>query len=324
MAEKRTPPHEGRTTADPSGSNLVTVILAFAVNILIAVAKSVAAVVTGSASMVAEAAHSWADSGNEVFLLVAERRSGKPRDAAHPLGYGREAYVWSMFAAFGLFAAGAVVSIWHGVQQLGAGEEESDYTIAFIVLGVAFVLEGVSFLQALRQTRRSAKRLGLHPLRYIGRTSNPTLRAVFAEDGAALIGILFAAAGIVLHEVTGLAVFDATGSIAVGLLLGVIAVFLIARNRDFLVGEAASPRARTAALHHLLDHPEVDRVTYLHLEFVGPDRLFLVAAVDLVGDAPERRVAEELRRIEDELASDPTIARVVLTLSTADEPSITT
>ena len=142
---------------------VMAVLVAFGANLLIAAAKSVAALVTGSASMAAEAAHSWADTGNEVLLLVAERRSVKRRDAAHPLGFGREAYVWSMFAAFGLFGAGAVVSVWHGISALGHEEPETSYFWAYAVLAIAFVLESVSFFQATRQTRSEARRRGLRP-----------------------------------------------------------------------------------------------------------------------------------------------------------------
>ena len=125
-------------------SSVRTVVIAFAANLLIALAKSAAAAITGSASMLAEAAHSWADAGNEIFLFFAERRSERERDEAHPLGYGREAYVWSMFAAFGLFTAGAVVSISHGISELRNPEPATDFLVAYVVLGIAFVLEGVS------------------------------------------------------------------------------------------------------------------------------------------------------------------------------------
>ena len=132
------PPDPSPQAAAPGGS-LLTVLLALGANALIALAKSAVAFFTGSASMVAEAAHSWADAGNEVFLLIAERRAARPPDDAHPLGYGREAYVWSMFAAFGLFTAGAVVSIVHGVQQWSAPEGEANYFWAYVVLAISFV-----------------------------------------------------------------------------------------------------------------------------------------------------------------------------------------
>lgn len=304
------------------GESLLTVLVALGANALIAVAKTVVAVITGSASMVAEAAHSWADAGNEIFLLLAERKSGRPRDRSHPLGYGREAYVWSMFAAFGLFTAGSIVSIWHGITSLTSEEAETDYLLAYAVLAVAFVLEGISWLQAMRQTRREARERGLSPARYVWRTPNPTLRAVVAEDSAALIGIVLATLGIVLHELTGDPVWDAVGSILVGILLGIVAVFLIDRNRDFLTGQAVSPDLRRKALAALLGHAEIERVTYLHLEWVGPDKVFMVAAVDLTGDAPEHDLAVTLDRLGEELRTHEMVEEAVLTLATPDRPSI--
>jgi len=313
-------------TADPPAAakpdSLVTVLVAFGANLLIAIAKTVAAVMTGSASLVAEAAHSWADAGNEVFLLIADRRSGRRRDVSHPLGYGREAYVWSMFAAFGLFSAGSIVSIWHGFTELLDPEPATNYPIAYIVLAIAFVLEGVSFLQALRQTRRAAESLHRQPIWHILNTSNPTLRAVFFEDSAALVGLLIAGAGVGLHQLTGSPTPDAIGSIAVGLLLGVVAVLLIDRNRRFLVGEEVDPVVRSAVLAGLIQHPEIDRVTYLHLEFVGPGRMYLVAAIDMTGDQAEHDLAVRLRRVERELERNDNVEEAVLTLSTADEKSL--
>ena len=246
----------------------------------------------------------------------AERRAAKPRDVAHPFGYGREAYVWSMFAAFGLFTVGAVVSIWHGIQELTAEDEGGDYLIGYIVLGIAFVLEGISFLQALRQTRGQATRLGLRPFHYIDSTSNPTLRAVFVEDFAALIGLVIAASAMALHQITGDAIYDAIGSIVVGVLLAYIAVFLIRRNREFLVGQVVRPSVRNSVLAALLEVPDIDAVTFLHLEFVGPGRVFLVASVDLVGDPGERELARAHQAIEDRLEQHPMIERALLTLPT--------
>jgi cation diffusion facilitator family transporter len=303
--------------------SLLTVLIAFLANLLIAIAKSIAAAITSSASMLAEAAHSWADAGNEIFLLVADRRSDREPDSRHPMGFGREAYVWSMFAAFGLFTAGAVVSIWRGIQKLIEPEEASNFLVAYVVLAIAFVLEGVSFLRAMTQSRRMAAARDQSITNFVLNTSDPTLRAVFAEDAAALVGITIAVIGIGLHQATGSPTPDAIGSILVGVLLAVIAVFLIDRNRRFLVGEVVRPEIRQRVLGALLERPDIDRITYLHLEYVGPGRLYLVAAVDMAGDDVEPSLAIRLRRVERELEQQDHIEEAVLTLATPDELSIT-
>jgi cation diffusion facilitator family transporter len=307
------------------GESLLTVIVALAANGLLAIAKTAAALITGSAAMVAESAHSWADTGNEVFLLVAERKGNRPRDEAHPRGYGRATYIWSLVAAFGLFSAGAVVSLWHGVTDLLHEPHEGSGTFLanYVVLGIAFLLEGTSFLQASRQVRGAARRFDLHPLRYVSETSNPTVRAVFLEDAAALIGIVLAAMGIGLHQLTGQAVWDALGSIAIGVLLAVIAVFLMRRNMEYLLGEEIHPEMRNEVLRRLLAHPQIDRITYLHVEYVGPQRLFVVAAVDLVGDDTESHLAVRLRRVEADVEVDDLIEDAVLTLAPPDDPALT-
>lgn len=300
----------------------MTVLIAFFANVLVAVAKSVAAVLTGSASMLAEAAHSWSDAGNEVFLIIADKRSVKPRDERHPLGYGREAYVWSMIAAFGIFTVGAAVSVMHGVQELANPGPVEAPGVAYAVLGIAFVLEGISFTQAALQIRRRARQVAVSPLRMLFGSSDATLRAVVFEDFAALIGLVIAAGSIGLHQLTGNAVWDAVGSIAIGVLLGVVALVLIERNRHFLVGAASSASLRNQVGRRLLAQPEIERVTYLHLEYVGPVRLFLVAEVDLVGNAVEDDVATRLRRIEYALEQHEQIAEAVLSLSVSDEASL--
>jgi cation diffusion facilitator family transporter len=309
---------------ETGGESTLTVVVAFVANALIALAKSVAAVVTGSASMVAEATHSWADTGNEVLLLVADRRARKAPDRAHPLGFGREAYIWSLFAALGLFAVGAGVSITHGIQELAHPQPASDFGVAYTVLGIAFVLEAISFRQAFKQLRGEAHDAHRDVLEHALLTSDPTVRAVFAEDAAALIGLVIAFAGVLAHQLTGSPIPDAIGSIAVGILLGVIALVLLDRNRRFLVGEPGTPELRAQAIRKLLTYDEVDRVTYLRMEFLGPHQVYLVASVDLVGDYAESRVAHTLRALEARITGETAAVRkAVLTLSTAEEPSLT-
>jgi cation diffusion facilitator family transporter len=303
------------------GDSTFTVLVAFGANLAIATAKTAAAAISGSASMLAEAAHSWADTGNEVFLLIANRRSARPADDHRPLGYGREAYVWSLLAAIGLFVVGASVSIWHGVSELIGGEqaEGRDYALSYAVLAIAFVLEGISFFQASRQLRAEAHQLERDLLTHALETSDPTVRAVFAEDAAALVGVVIASAGIGMHELTGVAAWDAVGSILVGVLLGVVAVLLIDRNRRFLTGEPGSAELREAAVARVHQLPGVATVRYLRLEFIGPKQLFLVASVDLTGDDRESSVAHRLRGLERELETDPYVVDAVLTVSDPDE-----
>ncbi|MGC5165800.1 cation diffusion facilitator family transporter [Luteimicrobium sp. DT211] len=333
MAASPTPPDDGQVATpttprvasppDERGDSTLTVVIAFAANLAVALAKSAAAALTGSASMVAEAVHSWADTGNEVFLLVADRSSRRKADAVHPLGYGREAYVWSMFAAIGLFAVGAGVSVTHGIQELAHPEPATDFGVAYAVLALSFVLEGLSFLRSIRQARGEARVAERDVLEHVVATSDPTLRAVVAEDAAALVGLVVAFVGVLAHQLTGSPVPDAIGSIVVGLVLGVVAVILIQRNRVFLVGAGVDERTRRAVLAGLLGLPDVARVTYLRLEYVGPRSLYLVASVDLVGDAVEHVVARRLDALERKVAETPRLAGVVLTLSTPEEPSLT-
>lgn len=309
------PGHEG-------GESGLTVAIAFGANLLIAIAKTVAAVLTGAASMLAEAAHSWADAGNEVFLFIAQRRAAKPADRTHVLGYGREVYVWSLFAAIGLFAVGAGVSITHGIQELGHPEPAEDFLVAYVVLAISAVLEGTSFLQARRQAKAQADKLDRDLFAHIMRTSDPTVRAVFFEDAAALVGLVIAAAGIAAHQITGSSVPDAVGSILVGVLLGVVALVLIDRNRRFLVGEIADERVHDAALAELLAQPEVDRVTELRLSLVGAGQIFLSGAVDLVGNPDEDTAAAQLAALERRLSGSDGIVLALLSLSSPGAPSL--
>jgi cation diffusion facilitator family transporter len=307
------------------GESTTTVLVAFGANLVIALAKSAAAFLSHSASMMAEAAHSWADTGNEVLLLVADKRSRKEPDREHPLGYGREAYVWSLFAAMGLFIAGSVISFVRGINELLHPEPSAggDFLISYIVLAVAFIFESISFTRSAKQAKPEAESLQRDLIDHVMETSDPTLRAVFFEDAAALTGLVIAGAGLALHQVTGDPVYDAIGSLLIGVLLAVTAYVLLDRNREFIVGEEAAPAVRKATINSLLELPEIDRVTYLRLEVVGPRHIYVVGDVDIVGDQPEPEVAKTLRYLEARLRESPAVVDAVLSLSVKDEPSIT-
>jgi cation diffusion facilitator family transporter len=320
---------ESRSTGSPhsgssgGGESTTTVIIAFLANFAIAMGKTVVAMVTGSASMLAESAHSWADTGNQILLFIGDKRGRRPADESHPLGYGRESYMWSLMAAFGLFTAGAVVSIWNGISKLSASSgEDISYTWAYVVLGIAFIFESISFAQALRQTRREAQQVERDILEHAMRTSDPMLRAVFAEDAAALTGLVIATIGVSLHQLTGNAVFDAAGSILVGIVLGVVAIVLINKNRRYITGQESDPRLRRMAVERLRELPGVNRVAFLRMEVVGPRHTFLVASVDLDGDPPESSVAYRLRELEEQLEAESYVREAVLTLATPEEPSL--
>ena len=306
---------EDKKQEDEKSSSLVTVLIAVGANVIIAIAKTVAAFMTGSASMIAESAHSWADAGNGTLLIVAEKKAVKPADNSHPLGYGKESYVWSMIAAFGVFMAGSIVSIYTGITEWNAPETETNYTIGFIILAVAFVLEGFSLVQAYLQSKKHGQAINVSALGYVVNTSNPTLRGVFFEDLAAVIGLVVAAAAMGMHAYTGEPFWDALGSIIVGILLGMVAIFLINRNRDFLVGYKVSEKTHCYILTELLNHPDIDSVSYLHLEWVGPKKIFMVAAVDITGNQQEQQIAQKFEDIENQFRANPLFQEAILTLS---------
>ena len=221
-----------------------------------------------------------------------------------------------------MFVAGAAVSVTHGIQELRTPEPATDFVVGYVVLAVSFVLEGISFLRSLRQARPAAELMGRDLLEQVMASSDPTLRAVFAEDAAALTGLVIAAVGLAAHQATGSVTPDAVGSILIGVLLAVVAMILFDRNRQFLVGEEADPRIRAAAITALLDMPEVARVTYLRLEIVGPRMVSVIGDVDLVGDDSESNVAVRLRALEAKISASPAVAGAVLSLSAPDEPSL--
>jgi cation diffusion facilitator family transporter len=281
-----------------SGASRRTVLLALAANVVVAVAKLGGGAITGSPALLAEAAHSIADTANQVFLLVSLSLSARAADPDAPFGHGRERYLWTFVAAVGMFVAGAIFAVGYGVLELlEGGSSETGFTIAWITLGIAAVAEGASWLRALRQTRREADDAGKSLWRYTRASRDPNVKMVLFEDSAALIGIALAAVGIGLQQITGSAAWDAGAAIAIGILLIAVAGFMAHDTARLLTGAAATGEERALIEEVLGDHDGITTVHELLTMVLGPNALLVAARVELAdgldSDAVER-VAEDV------------------------------
>lgn len=271
-------------------------LVALAANLVIAVAKAIGGLAAGSPALLSEAAHSVADSLNEVFLLAALRRSRRPADRRHPFGYGKERFFWSLLAAVGIFVMGGCFSFFQGFEALTSGGEEElgGYVAGLIVLGIALLAEGGSLLRALYQVRRQGGAdAGLR---------DPALRTVVAEDGTAVLGVSLAIVGMALHMVTGQVVWEASASLAIGALLVYVAFRLGREARDQLIGEAADPETSGRIRELLRAQPEIDSVEALFTMKTGLDTALVAARIDLVPGLDSERVEEVAVRIKRSIA----------------------
>ena len=265
---------------DEPSESVLTVIIAGSANLAIAAAKFVAGLLTGSASLLSEAAHSLADTTTEGLLYTALRRGAKDPDDRHPFGYGKESYVWAFLAALFTFVAGAGFSIYHGIETILHGEDIGDFAVGYIVLAVSAVLEGISFFRAVRQVRGEATRWRTSPARFLRATPDTAVKAVFLEDSAALVGLALAAAGLGLTEATGDPVWDGIASICIGVLLLVVAFTLSLANVSLLVGQSVPRRLHQRLRRELAGVPTVDRIDQLLTMQLGPDDVLVAAKVD--------------------------------------------
>jgi cation diffusion facilitator family transporter len=263
------------------GESTLTVLVAMGANAGIGVLKLVAALFTGSAAMFAEAAHSVADTVTEVLLLTALKRSDRKPDREHPFGYGKERFFWALIAAVSIFVSGAVFAAYEGIStMLGEGEEQTLAWVAYAVLGASFLLEGTSWVQAVRQLRKEAAKDRTTPLRWLRQTDDPTVKTVFFEDSAALIGLLLAFAGVGLHQLTGSAFWDGLASVLIAVLLSVVAYILGGTNKGLLIGRQADRRTVYELRDALADRPEVEQVVDLLTMMIGTDQVLLCARLD--------------------------------------------
>ncbi|MCO5970714.1 cation diffusion facilitator family transporter [Actinoallomurus soli] len=302
----------------------LTVVLALAANLGIALAKTVAAVLTGSASMASEAGHSFADTTNEILLLTALRRSKRPADRRHPFGHGTERYIWSLLVAVCIFGMGALFAFVQGAHAILGGEtEHKNAFVGYLVLAVSAVLESISWRQAFRQTRREARADGQSLLAFLRSTDDPTTKSVLFEDSAALIGLVLAAAGLGLHQVTGSGVWDGVASLLIGVVLTVAAFFLGRTNLDLLIGRQARPRILEGVKRLLTAAPEIEALVDLMTMTVGTGEVLVCARLDFRDDLGAADVERACVRLGEELrVSHSEIYEVFLEPVPRDDPGL--
>ncbi|MFC8519066.1 cation diffusion facilitator family transporter [Streptomyces sp. NPDC057257] len=301
------------SAADGGGESTLTVVVAALANLGIALAKAVAGVISGSSAMLSEAAHSVADTVTEVLLLTALKRSGKPADEDHPLGYGPERYIWAMLAAVATFVGGAVFSLYDGIHTLVAGEEPGDPLVAYVVLGVAFLLEGYSLRTGLRQARGEAARFKAPFKLYLRHTPDTAVKAVVLEDSAALIGLVLAAGGLLGGQLTGSGVWDGLASLLIGLLLLVVAWVLGRSNAELLIGRPLPKAMRERIRTELLASEHVEAVLELTTLVQGPHEALVAAKVDFRDVSTAAQIEWACEQAEQRIrAVYPAVSRVYL------------
>jgi cation diffusion facilitator family transporter len=281
---------------------------AFVANLGIAIAKFAAFAVTGAASLLAEAIHSLADTGNQGLLFLGGKRSQRAPTDTHQFGYGRERYFWAFVVALVLFSLGALFAIYEGIQKLISPHELESPAVAFAVLGVAIVLESFSLRTAVHEAKKVKDSRSWW--RFIRTTKSPELPVVVLEDVGALTGLVFALAGVALTVITGNETFDALGSVAIGILLGIIAIILAVEMKSLLIGESASPEEQDAIRTAITQGPEVDHLIHLRTEHLGPEDLLVAAKVDLSPRADEE-TARAIDRVEERIRARVPTARVI-------------
>ena len=304
-----------------ANESMRTVLVALGAGLGVALAKTGAAVVTGSSALAAEASHSLADTANDLFLLVAQRRSNRPPSHRHPLGHGREAYVWALIAACGAFVAGAAFSLRDGINELIHPSATSSFALAYVVLAISTAFDLVSFHQSAGQIIRRGRLYSRSLLEESRVTSDPTLRAVFIEDAVSVSGDLIAIVALGLNQITGSSVPQGVAAVVIGLVLISISVRLARRSHDFLVGvwvftpgvrygerddltQPIGPADAERLQAFISASPGVTAICELLVNFVGPGRIWIVARVDIDDDLRGPQVKSLARDIESRMRSE--------------------
>ncbi len=301
-----------------------TVLLALAANLLVTTAKIIGGLVSGSAALLSEGAHSAADTLNEVFLLLSLKRSARPADRDHPFGYGKERFFWSLLAAVGIFVSGAGFALYEGVTAISRGghhhTDTGEFVVVYVILAVSLVFESASLLKALRQVHGEAAAAGRRFTTYVLRSPDPTVKTVASEDTVAVVGIGIAALGTLLHQLTGRDVWEGVASIVIAVLLAYVALALGRDTKELLIGEAADPALRLVAIDVIARHEEVERIAHVLTMQLGPASVLVAARVQFMADLRAREIESVCTTIEREMRERvPALSQLFLDPSTVSD-----
>jgi cation diffusion facilitator family transporter len=285
------------------------VIAALAANLGIALAKFAAFFITGSASMLAEAIHSVADTGNEVLLLVGGGQSRRARTTEHPFGFGRERYFYAFVVAVMLFTVGAVFSLYDGIHKIISPGQLDNPVVAYVVLGLSAVLEGLSLRTGIRESNEV--RGGWNWGQFIHLTKIPELPVVLLEDTAALLGLFLAFLGILLSQLTGHEQWDGAGSVGIGLLLGGAAFIVGIETKSLLIGESAAEEVTARIVHAVESGPERYRLIHLRTSHIGPESLLVAGKIGVAAELTAADLAAGIDATEKRIRAAVPIAETI-------------
>jgi cation diffusion facilitator family transporter len=291
-----------------AGGGTRAILAALGANAGIAVAKFIGFAITGSASMLAEAVHSVADTSNQGLLLLGQRTSRRKATPEHPFGFGRDRYFYSFIVALMLFSLGAVFAIYEGLHKLQDPEPLTSPLVAVGILVIAIVLEGYSFRTAMVESRKIKGKVGWWG--FIRQSRSPELPVVLLEDSGALLGLVFALFGVGLTVVTGDAIWDGVGTLMIGALLGVIAVILIIEMKSLLIGEGATPR-ELDRIADAIAGGRVQRLIHIRTQYLGPDELLVAAKIALAPGLQLADVATEIDAAEQRIRAAVPATRLI-------------
>jgi cation diffusion facilitator family transporter len=306
---------------------MLAVLGALVANGLITILKFVAAVFTGSSGMMAEALHSLADTTNQVFLLLGLRFYTRPASEKHPFGYGKERFFWSFIAAIFIFGVGATYAIYEGIEKIRHPHEITNLSLAYWVLGISFVLEAASIALALYQEIGEARHEGMTFAEYLRESKDPTAKTVIFEDSAALIGIVLAAAGLLLGEYKvppyeGV-MWDGIASVSIGVVLAIVAFGLARSSRGLLLGEAATEKNVQAIRGAIEAHPNVVKVVELLTMHLAPKQILVNAHVNLKSDLSNTDIVQTIAEIEQAMKkAEPKVDMIFLETASLKDTSV--